>query len=151
MIWRRIKVPSLISETISPDYIVLYWRNGINPDPGSCSSNEIVAVGSNYFMNLYPSSWMEPRHPFTTFKNRSGNCDFLVNASGQKRSKIPMVLASVYFITIASLASVFSQKPGLIRRGLQRPEMKHPSVEDLPSPSGVLSKAMSQISFPRHY
>jgi hypothetical protein len=30
---------------------------------------------------------MEPRHPFTTFKNRSGNCDFLVNASGQKRSK----------------------------------------------------------------
>ena len=89
MIWRRIKVPSVISETISPDYIVLYWRNGINPDPGSCScsSNEIVAVGSNYFMKLYPSSWMEPRHPFTTFKNRSGNCDFLVNASGQKRSK----------------------------------------------------------------
>ena len=82
MIWRRIKVPSVISETISPDYIVLYWTNGV----GSCSANEIVGVGSKYFMKLYPSSWMEPRHPFTTFKNRSGNCDFLVHASGQKRS-----------------------------------------------------------------
>ena len=76
MVYRRIKVPNVIRHTISDDYMVLYWST--SSDDGLF--NEITAVGSNYYMKLYPSSWMESSHPFTTFKNRSGNCDILMKS-----------------------------------------------------------------------
>jgi hypothetical protein len=37
-------------------------------------------VGSNYLMKMNPSFTLECSHPFTSFKNRAGNCDFLLNA-----------------------------------------------------------------------
>ena len=67
MAWRRIKAPNVIRHAISDDYMVLFWStNDIDE-----AFNEVVSVGSNYYMKLYPSSWMESRHPFTAFKNRS--------------------------------------------------------------------------------
>ncbi len=67
MAWRRIKAPNVIRRAISDDYMVLFWSTN-NIDE---AFNEVVSVGSNYYMKLYPSSWMESRHPFTAFKNRS--------------------------------------------------------------------------------
>ena len=67
MAWRRIKAPNVVRHVISDDYMVLFWSTN-DIDEGF---NEVVSVGSNYYMKLYPSSWMESRHPFTAFKNRS--------------------------------------------------------------------------------
>ena len=77
MYWRRINEPNYIYEKISNDYIVLYWQNE-HEISRNLAVKEIMGVGSNYFLKLYPSSWLEPRHPFTTFTSRSGNCDHLL-------------------------------------------------------------------------
>ena len=64
LFWRLIKSPNVIRERISDDYVALYWTaNDQYP-------NDITAVGSNFFMIVEPSSWVESRHPFTSFKNR---------------------------------------------------------------------------------
>jgi len=72
--YRKVKVPGFYRETISTDYIALYWNVENNDE----AHNEIISVGSNYYMKMYPASFVESRHPFTTFKNRLDNCDFLL-------------------------------------------------------------------------
>eukprot|EP00546_Thalassionema_frauenfeldii_P002266 CAMPEP_0178935642 /NCGR_PEP_ID=MMETSP0786-20121207/24669_1 /TAXON_ID=186022 /ORGANISM="Thalassionema frauenfeldii, Strain CCMP 1798" /LENGTH=424 /DNA_ID=CAMNT_0020613833 /DNA_START=577 /DNA_END=1851 /DNA_ORIENTATION=+ len=66
MSWRKIQRPSVKREKISSNYIVLYWKNN------AVLNNSVTedSVGSKYFMKLQPSSWTEPRHPFTTFRKR---------------------------------------------------------------------------------
>lgn len=91
MSWRRIQVPDVVRQTISPHYIVLYWNaNGnLNSACSSCPPNEVLSVGSNYSMKLYPASWMEPLHPFTAFKKRSGGdwWDHLLLKEGTRMNK----------------------------------------------------------------
>lgn len=66
MSWRKIQRPSVNREKISSNYIVLYWKNNAVLDNYATEDS----VGSKYFMKLQPSSWMESRHPFTTFRKR---------------------------------------------------------------------------------
>lgn len=57
LIWRQVKSPSVIRQTISNDYMVLYWTvNKIS------EYNDITAVGSNFLMNVYLSlhGWSLP-------------------------------------------------------------------------------------------
>jgi len=82
MIWRQVKFPSVFRQTISDDYIVLYWTNKT-----SDTFNGITAVGSNYFMKMNPSSWVESPHPFTSFKNRAGNCNFMYTGLEQEEER----------------------------------------------------------------
>lgn len=67
LFWRRVKFPCVIRETISDDYIALYWT--VDNDKAS----DPTAVGSNFLMRMQ-NSWLESPHPFTSFQNR---CNFL--------------------------------------------------------------------------
>ena len=78
-VWRRIKVSDGCHEIISPDYMVLLWK----ASSSSMALNEQDSIGSNYFLKLFPSSCLESRHPFTAFKNRDGNCNFLMKSKNQ--------------------------------------------------------------------
>ena len=79
MRWRRNNDPNFIYDRISDDYMVLYWKHDeMTPN---LAKKERMAVGSNYFMKLNPSSIVEPRHPFTTFTNRSNNCSHLLTST----------------------------------------------------------------------
>lgn len=81
LIFRRVRSPNAIRQTISDDYMALYWT----ADKTS-GFNENAAVGSNFLMKMRPSSWLESPHPFTTFKNRSGHCNFLLNQDEEESS-----------------------------------------------------------------
>lgn len=73
--WRHIDYPDITSDPISKDYMVLYWK-----DDSKESSDERMGIGSNFYMKMTPSSWLEPFHTFTAFKNRAGSCNTFLKA-----------------------------------------------------------------------
>jgi len=73
--WRHIDYPAIISNQISKDYMVLYWNSNSKE-----ASDERMGIGSNFYMKMSPSSWIEPFHTFTAFKNRAGSCNSFLKA-----------------------------------------------------------------------
>ena len=68
MKWRRQR-PEVHREMISPNYIVLYWKN--DAPESSLAARSPTSVGADYLMKLDNSSCLESRHTFTTFSHRS--------------------------------------------------------------------------------
>lgn len=61
MYWHRLRADTITCEDISPDYIALYWSDN------SADISRGVGIAPKYLMKLNSSSFVESRHPFTSF------------------------------------------------------------------------------------